>query len=1059
MYKMLKSIAIWLFTLVLIMCSVTFVKAKCPLGDLNCDCEVGLQDFEVMAQQWLVPPESSADLDGDEHVGMADFAMLAANWYAAGIPLVINEVMASNSTVIQDPQGQYDDWIEIHNTSNEPIDVGGMYLTDDLDSPTMWRIPDDNPSATTILPDGYLLIWADNDTADLGLHANFRLDATGDQIILVAADGSTLIDSIAFGDQAADISYGRYPNASRNLRYMAFPTPGGENIGVYIGFVADTKFSHDRGFYDAPFSVSITTETEDALIYYTLDGTEPYDTSGRFPTGRVYTGPIPITKTTCLRARAIKYGWMHSNVDTQTYIFLDGVINQPNRPYGFPSSWGSTSADYEMDPEIVNAHIDTIRQDLKSLPTMSLVMRLSDLFDPSKGIYANWGSSGVAWERPGSIELIHPDGSQGFQANCGVRIYGGVGRREKKKTFRLMFKGIYGPTVLKYPIFGEDAADEFDCLILRANFNDGYPFGRDCSQYIRDECVRRLQLALGHPSPHGTFVHLYVNGLYWGLYNPVERPESSFAATYFGGGKEDWDALNSGRPVGDSNLSTWNAMLNVVRQGLQTNEAYQRLQGNNPDGTPNPEYVDYLDIPNYIDYMIVNFFVGNTDWPGHNWYAAMNRVDSTGWKSFSWDAEWVIGLIVGHGLDSGLHENCTGVGSSLCEPYARLRANREFRLLFADHVHKAFFNGGPMYVDPYNPQWNPGHPEWNRPAALYAELAQSVQRAMITESARWGDVASSSPYTIQQWRDQRDWTLHTYMPQRSSIVLNQLRGANLYPGVDAPVFHINGSYRHGGQISTGDNLTMVNPDGSGTMYCTLDGCDPHTSDASGGGTISSTTLIPENAGKRVLVPTAAIGNNWKGGGAFDDSAWTLSTGSPGGVGYERDSGYQSLISIDLGDQMYNKNTSCYIRIPFTVDADDLASFNFMTLEIRYDDGFVAYLNGAEVAKRNFTGTPQWNSAATSGQDDSAAVMFESVGASDCISALQPGNNILAIHGLNVSKTSSDLLISVKLIAGESSSPGDSGNSSFGSFKSCITPKTLTIQTTRTRSSSSYKTSE
>jgi len=1020
---MVKSIAV----VVLALASFWFLpgsaRAKCPPGDLNGDCQVDVADLQILAKQWLMPPESIADLNGDQEVSVIDFAMLAAKWQQAGVPLVINEVMAANSSTIMDPQSEYDDWIEIHNTSDKAIDVGGMYLTDDLAQPTMWQIPANRPAATTIPAGGYLLVWADNEVADTGLHTNFQLNADGEQIGLFAADGHTLIDSIMFADQAADISFGCYPDGSDNLRFLGLPSPAGQNNGAYLGQVADTKFSHDRGFYDQPFEVTITCETPDAVIYYTVDGTQPYQTGGRFPTGKVYTGPIRIGTTTCLRAVAIKHGWMSSNVDTQTYIFLANVIRQPANPGGFPSTWGSESADYEMDPDIVNAHINTIKDDLKSLPTMSLVMDLKHLFDSKDGIYSHPQSSGVTWERPGSIEMIYPpdvrriypDGSKGFQANCGVRIYGGVGRREKKRSLRLMFKGIYGPTRLRYPLFGEDAADEFDCLILRANFNDGYPFGKACSQYIRDEFCRRLQLALGHPSPHGIFVHLYVNGLYWGLYNPVERPESSFAATYFGGDKEDWDALNSGRPVGDSTTVTYNAMLNVVRQGLQTNEAYQRLQGNNPDGTPNPNYVDYLDIENYIDYMIVNLYVGNTDWPGHNWYAAFNRVNPTGWKSFSWDAEWVVGLIVGHGLDSSLNENMTGVSSSLCEPYARLRSNSEFRLLFADHVHRAFFNGGLMYVDRNNPQWNPAHPERNRPAALYAELAEAVERAMIAESARWGDVGSSAPYTVEQWRAQRDQILYTYMPQRSQIVLDQLRSASLYPSVDAPVFNINGSYQHGGRIAATDLLSMTAA--GDIIYYTLDGSDPRWAAGSQSAVSSSSTLlVSEDAAKRVLVPSGPVSDNWKGGGTFDDSAWISGTG---GVGYEASSGYEALIKIDLREQMYNGNTSCYIRIPFALTSAQLSGLNLMTLEVRYDDGFVAYVNGTEVARRNFTGEPAWNSQASGGNPDSAAAMLESVGISEYINILRPGSNILAIHGLNTPSSSSDFLISVRLTAGKS----------------------------------------
>jgi hypothetical protein len=616
--------------------------------------------------------------------------------------------------------------------------------------------------------------------------------------------------------------------AARNRivpEYFTTATPGTFNITGAIGVVSDVWISTSRTFYTGPpdwhIDLTLSNGTEGAEIRYTLDGSRPTITHGLIY-DPVTDPPLEIDKTTVLRAVAAKPGWLDSKVETNTYIFPSDVIRQSAYPLGFPMSWGGTGADYAMDPCVVNdpLYAGTLKSDLKAIPTMSLVMDLDDLFDSGTGIYANPYGEGVAWERPASIELIYPDGSEGFQYDCGVRIYGGVGRREKKKTLRLLFKGIYGPPKLRYPLFGEDAVDEFDTIILRANFNDGYVWGGADSQYVRDEYVRQLQLALGHPSAHGTFVHLYINGLYWGLYNPTERPQASFAANYFGGEKEDWDALNSASPTGESTTDTWYAMLDLVRQGLSTNEAYQRLQGNNSDGTPNPAYVDYLDVENYIDYMIVNFFTGNRDWPHHNWYAAMNRVEASGWKSFSWDAEWVVGM------RSGLYENRTGVNNSLCEPYDYLRDNAEFRLLFADHAHRAFFNGGHLYVDSANPNWDQSHPERNRPAALYAQLADFIERAMVAESARWGDVLGGQRYTLTHWQTARDWILQSYMPDRSDIVLDQLRNADLYPDVNAPVFYINGSYQQSGQISAGDVLTMDNTNTSGDIYYTLDGSDP-----------------------------------------------------------------------------------------------------------------------------------------------------------------------------------------------------------------------------------------
>ncbi len=109
------------------------------------------------------------------------------------VPIVINEILASNRDAVEDPQGDYDDWIELHNPSRAAIDVGGMYLTDDASLPTKWQLPTGQSDATTIGARGYLLIWADGDVTAVGLHAGFRLSADGEELHLVATDGATVI--------------------------------------------------------------------------------------------------------------------------------------------------------------------------------------------------------------------------------------------------------------------------------------------------------------------------------------------------------------------------------------------------------------------------------------------------------------------------------------------------------------------------------------------------------------------------------------------------------------------------------------------------------------------------------------------------------------------------------------------------------------------------------------------------------------------------------------------------------------------------------------------------
>jgi len=926
---------------------------------------------------------------------------------ADGAPVVINEIMASNSQSAPDPQGQYDDWIELHNPTDTPVDVAGMYLTDNPAVPTKWQVPTTDPALTRIEAGGFLLIWADGDTDPGALHAAFGLNAGGDELYLYDVDGVTLIDGIEYDRQIPDISYGRYPDAVGEWRLMGFPTPRAPNVKVYEGVVPEVTFSHDRGFYEGPFELTLTCETPDATIYYTLDGGELFSEVRQVPAGRRYSGPILISETTCIRACAMKSDWMRSRTQTHSYLFLNEAIEQPRFPSGFPLDWKGYTADYEMDPDIVDdpRYKDVMDEALRSLPSMSLVMTNGDLFDASTGIYANPTSAGESWERPGSIELIYSDGRQGFQTDCGVRIQGGYFRSpnaSSKKSFRLLFKGIYGATKLRYPLFGEHAASEFDTITLRGGANDGYTWSGNerYGQFTRDEFARDLHHDMGQAASHGLFVHLYVNGLYWGLYNPCERPDASFSASYYGGDKEDWDSFkHKSFSLSQGDRTALNQMLSLSQEAAGSQEAYQRLQGRNGDGTRNPDYPHLLDVPNYIDYMIVNMWAGNWDWPWNNYWLARKRTpDSTGFKFYCWDTEDIM-LSSRSPLTMNKMSDTRDVG----QLHASLRQNLEYRLLFADHLHRHLFNGGVLTPKSL--------------AERYREMAGSIEAAIIPESARWGDQHGRS-IDQDDWYVMRDQILNTYLPQRSDIVLQQFRNVGLYPSVEAPVFHVDGDYQHGGGVPAGAMLSM---DALGTVWYTLDGSDPRVPEqaaSTGGG--GPVVFVAEDASKRVLVPTGPVDEAWRTDPAFDDSAWT---NGAGGVGYERSTGYEQYFDIDVRDQMYGLATSCLIRVPFEVSEDILGGLSNLTLNVRYDDGFVAYLNGTEVARRNFDGEPIWNSAAQAQNFDLDAISLEPFDVTGAISDLRPGQNLLAIHALNVDTTSSDFLFSATLKVSQGASQG------------------------------------
>mgnify|MGYP005852636859 CR=1 FL=1 len=180
--------------------------------------------------------------------------------------------------------------------------------------------------------------------------------------------------------------------------------------------------------------------------------------------------------------------------------------------------------------------------------------------------------------------------------------------------------------------------------------------------------------------------------------------------------------------------------------------------------------------------------------------------------------------------------------------------------------------------------------------------------------------------------------------------------------------------------------------------------------------VTSVVIVPENASKRAIVPASAdqVDENWRWDVSFDDSAWLGASGGPGGVGYEADRGYESLISLDIRSQMYGRSTTCYVRIPFALAAGSIESLSQLTLSVRYDDGFVAWLNGMEIARANVSGSPQWDSVATGNNEANTEGFDAVIDVSEHVGLLRDGVNLLAVQGLNVSTASSDFLVSVAL---------------------------------------------
>jgi hypothetical protein len=787
-------------------------------------------------------------------------------------------------------------------------------------------------------------------------------------------------------------------------------------------------FDPDRGFYENNFDLTLSTTPPGLTIRYTKDGTDPTTSSAAIQGISPITIHVDPANTDgrdlapgfCVRAMAIQGDTAATKVKTHTYLFVNRVVELspdgllPGPGWLSINNSSGQSISYGMDPQVCNSSLykNKIVAALTDIPSFSMVMDLKDLFDPQTGIYVNAEQRGEEWERPCSIELIYPDGTDGFQINCGVRIRGGYSRISAcpKRAFRFYFKKEYGETKLKYPLFGDEGVDESDKIDLRTSMNYSWSYGADDpskNTMNRDVFSRDLQRDMGQPYTRSRYYHLYINGTYWGLYQTQERSEASFAASYFGGNREDYDVIKVdagvGRPyvveAADGNLDAWRRLWEASMTGFNTPEAYYRIQGLNPDGTRNPNYEVLLDVDNLIDFMLNVFVTGDCDAPvsnfinnngsPNNFYAICKRNGDRGFIFFRHDAEHTLGTRDwGYDRTGPFPAGSTFETSNPQWIHQKLCENPLYISRFANRVYKHFFNNGAL-----TPQAN-----INR----FLSRKEEIDLAIIAESARWGDSKHEPAYTRDNaWLPAIEWIVEEFFPTRTNIVLGQLQSKGWYPRTDPPTFNSESRL-----VPRGFQLTMTAP--RGQIYYTTDGTDPYQPiDA----TTSYSTLIMENAAKKVIVPTGAIQSAWMQSVDFDDSGWRSGSGN---VGYERDQGYENMINIDVGADMVDKQTDCYLRIPFSVDGAKLDSFNVLTLKMYYDDGFVVWLNGGKVAEANAPPNLIWNATAT---DNHEAEAWETFDISGFVNKLKPGENLLAIQGLNVSSTSSDFIIGTELIAG------------------------------------------
>lgn len=729
--------------------------------------------------------------------------------------VIINEFGTAGSGPT-DEHGDTPDWIELHNRTLTPVHLQDWRITDDPSQTDKWIIGD-----VTIAPDAYMIVFASGqdqdefDEDELFLHTNFRLDSAGGYLALLPPTARQFIDGTIFEypAQSPHMSYALVQNdrGAWSPRYLTHPTPGAANdtSQTWAGIVPAVEVDQPHGIYDAPITVTLSNVIADAEIIYTTDGSTPSASHGT-----AYTQPLTLRATTPLRAVALLPDYAPSPVATHTYIFIDSVVNQNATPPGWPTTWGTHSisrgpylagsdvqADYAMDSRITDDPIyrHQLIDGLHEIPTLSLVTDITNL-----DIYATPQDRGRDFERPVSIEWIDPTGTAAsFQVNAGIRIQGNAGRLEymPKHSFRLFFRQEYGAAKLNYPLFADSHITEFETLVLRGGVNWGFAGDyadesgrldqRERATYLRDEWTRASQIAISDAGSHGRFVHLYLNGLYWGLYNIVERPDAAFAASYFGGDESEWSAINHGGFVSGA-PDRFSVMLDLARNN------------NLVDPAAYATFTEFIDPAQFSDYIILNWYAGNHDWPETNWYVTVQN--PAGRNLFwVWDAEatWIDGAWteLGGATEEGApHPNVTKL------IFEAAWANPDFRLVFADRLYRHLYHDGALTDLAATERWH--------------ALQVTLNNAIVAESARWGDVRYDAPITHEDWQHANANVLWQ-MDGNAAKLIELARTAGYYPPIDPPQMSPRGS-----EFDATQTVTLAAP--TGTIYYTTDGSDPRT---------------------------------------------------------------------------------------------------------------------------------------------------------------------------------------------------------------------------------------
>lgn len=858
-------------------------------------------------------------------VGIVCFFLLTA-WGASG-QVIINEVCAANADVILDPEyGNFVGWVELYNPSNNPANISWFMLSDDPAIPNKWLLPENS-----IIPaKGYLLIWCDERW--LGNHAGFSLDADGESVVLHNNNGQ-FIDRIDFPSHPANTSYARVSDGSALWRKSAKPTPRAANTATTAGEqLSPPVFSKTPGRYAGNVSISLSHPQNGVTIRYTTNGAEPTEESTR------YTNTITLSATKIVKARAFHNDFLPSNAAVATYL--------------------------------VNEHAST-------LPVVSISTTPDYLWDNTIGIYTD-GTNGIPgncngnnmnwnqdWSRHATFEYFDEQGKRAVDQHVDIRIGGACSRNFPQKSFVIQPKKKYGDNDIDYAFFpSKKNVDEFGELFLR---NAGNDFN---NLMFRDAFFQQLassKMDVDFMAYQPTV--FYLNGEYWGIQNLREKIDGDFIESNYNIDKDDVDLLETWENAIEGDNSAW--------VNYRTT-----LAGLNPNDPATFDFIDAnIDVQEYINYLVTEIFVGNTDWPGNNVKFWRERSANGKFRWILWDTDFGFGLY----------------GTPPDHP----------TLNFATETN------GPGWP---NPPWSTLHirlvlqnPEFRN--RFIATLATAVGTTFKPDNVnalldQFADrIADEVPYHKQRWGgNEGDWLFQLqFMKDFGQARYNYMKGhVGSFFGLGAPLsFSVQAQPADAARFLV-NGVTTSSFTGQ-PYYTTVPFAvepKPNAGFRFTGWTITKTnnefiSLVNNGDAWRYFDQGTLPGASWSSK-SFNDAAWAQGNAQ---LGYG--DGDEATV-VSFGSDANNKFVTTYFRKSFTVS--DLANLTDITASVLFDDGVVVYLNGLEVYRNNLPAGAISNSTlALSAYPENSPATF-----TIDKNLLTLGTNVLAVEVHQTNGTSSDI---------------------------------------------------